>query len=581
MPLRKSGVADSDHGARHLLALLQPSSRGQVLPEPVQRDRRRPVVLAQRPAQGCDALPQRGLGGRHLPVGKQVDADHALTHPDVHMVVAEELAVDRQRVTLVPYSRSVVLLFRHHVREVVHHRRDARMLGPVVGAMDLECLQVPVLRHLVLAKAGVRRREVIERLRHVRVRRAVGGAIALEHLPMDRDCLAASAQVVEHVPQIPEPRGDRRMVLAENAPGMIHGRPKQRLRLIQPAVEPQGFGQRVERRADAWVILPEYSPAQIQPFAEQHLGLSVSGLAEAEPPQVVQCLPERLRVASRDRQLAPHGHRRVEQGVGPREFAALGLVEPLQGQRSHEIGMWGIEVRPPNLVGARQQGRRFRVLAPDVGQRPQIVQRRRLLEAVPGRVPPSRFRSLEERGRVVIVAEALVDAADHAHHRGLQDGIAREFAFHATRADRKQLARRHLASLRFARIRRLKEVLQEHGHLRCLLALGLCAVTLAGQPDAVECRDRRDEPHHRCGGHHRATMASDELAGTVAERVGSRLHGQPVEVSADVLRQLLDRSVAPLGFLAQGGESDHVEVARQAPAEPLRRRAARGGDGVG
>jgi hypothetical protein len=55
-------------------------------------------------------------------------------------------------------------------------------------------------------------------------------------------------------------------------------------------------------------------------------------------------------------------------------------------------------------------------------------------------------------------------------------------------------------------------------------------------------------------------MPQHELGGTVAECVSARRDGQPVEMAPHVVRELLDRSVATLGFLAQRREHDRVEV---------------------
>ena len=66
-------------------------------------------------------------------------------------------------------------------------------------------------------------------------------------------------------------------------------------------------------------------------------------------------------------------------------------------------------------------------------------------------------------------------------------------------------------------------------------------------------------------------MAADELAGAVAEGVGTSGDGESGEMPADVLGELFRRNVAARCFFAQGFQNDVVEVAAQLATQTGRR----------
>ena len=63
-------------------------------------------------------------------------------------------------------------------------------------------------------------------------------------------------------------------------------------------------------------------------------------------------------------------------------------------------------------------------------------------------------------------------------------------------------------------------------------------------------------------------MPTYELARPVAHGVGLGEHGVPTEEPLDLLTQLTRRRVAALGFLAQRGQDDAIEVAAN-PSDQL------------
>ena len=98
---------------------------------------------------------------------------------------------------------------------------------------------------------------------------------------------------------------------------------------------------------------------------------------------------------------------------------------------------------------------------------------------------------------------------------------------------------------------------------------------------ALGGRDARDQrEHHQGGSGYTCTVTGDELSGGIAPRASGRGDGQSVEVAVDVFGELLHRSVAAFGLLAQGHEQNAVEVARQTLAEARGRWLALAQDGM-
>ena len=79
-------------------------------------------------------------------------------------------------------------------------------------------------------------------------------------------------------------------------------------------------------------------------------------------------------------------------------------------------------------------------------------------------------------------------------------------------------------------------------------------------------QEREDEEQ---AGRHGPSVPPHELAGPVAERVGTGADRQAVQVPPHVARELLDRLVAAGRLLAEGGQQDGVEVPPEAAPELL------------
>ncbi len=61
-------------------------------------------------------------------------------------------------------------------------------------------------------------------------------------------------------------------------------------------------------------------------------------------------------------------------------------------------------------------------------------------------------------------------------------------------------------------------------------------------------------------------MACHELGCAIAGRIGPGDHRQALQVASEILRELLDRTVAPLRLPAHGHQNDIVQIAAQAAA---------------
>ena len=116
-----------------------------------------------------------------------------------------------------------------------------------------------------------------------------------------------------------------------------------------------------------------------------------------------------------------------------------------------------------------------------------------------------------------------------------------------------------------------QELVRQPAHVR-EPRLGARPVRLG---DALLAHDGEDpghqDQHHQGRAGHRHTVPADELAGPVAERVRPRPHRPALQVPAHVLRELLDRGVAPRRILVQGLSTI---VSRSPSAPPAMRRVA-------
>ena len=156
---------------------------------------------------------------------------------------------------------------------------------------------------------------------------------------------------------------------------------------------------------------------------------------------------------------------------------------------------------------------------------------------------------------------------------GSHSWLAEERPVEAIGAALEELPRRQLAAAGPVRIGSLEQTGQElRGPLR-LERLHPCRIPLdprqSSLPErASDSQQQAGDQHHRS--RHADLVPGDELAEAVADRVGACPHRKSVSMAAQVLRQLIDRGIAPLGLLAQRLEDDVVEITSQAPLPALR-----------
>ncbi len=102
-------------------------------------------------------------------------------------------------------------------------------------------------------------------------------------------------------------------------------------------------------------------------------------------------------------------------------------------------------------------------------------------------------------------------------------------------------------------------------------ALGTLALNLG---DSGLARGHDDTGHqngqHQSRGGDAYHVSPGESAAPVAQRAFASDHGHVLQVTPDVLSELICGGVATLGFLAQRHQRDVVEVAAQAAAQLLR-----------
>ncbi len=189
--------------------------------------------------------------------------------------------------------------------------------------------------------------------------------------------------------------------------------------------------------------------------------------------------------------------------------------------------------------------------------------------------------ALEQWSRLVVEPELAIGLADRGDELELHLRLLGQVALHALTAAVEQLARRQLPPPRLLGIGAGEDLHQEVAHLRRLGRLGLRPVALtadhrrlAGGARGPGDEQRESERQGADGG----AMATDEARRAVGQGVRPRLHRQAVEVALEVVEQLAERLIAPLGLLAQRFEHDGVEVALEPPRQSLRRRVAVGGE---
>jgi hypothetical protein len=265
-----------------------------------------------------------------------------------------------------------------------------------------------------------------------------------------------------------------------------------------------------------------------------------------------------------------------EQRIGPRQITPVERREAQHGEGLHQLGVGGPAMTPAKFQRGAEQSVGPRVLAFGPRQVPRVVQGCRQLERVAGGgAPPQRHGVLQEPGGLTIVAQRLIDPADHAHHRRLHAWLTGQLPLDPAGARIQQLARRDLATLGLRGIDRLEEIGEEGRDLGRLLRLGSRPVAFPGEAHRIEAGEAGHQGHDGPGGREPGPVSADELAGAIAQRVGPRPDRAAVQVAGDVVRQLLHRSVPPGRLLPERHQHDGVEVAGQPPPQSVGRRAAR------
>ena len=193
------------------------------------------------------------------------------------------------------------------------------------------------------------------------------------------------------------------------------------------------------------------------------------------------------------------------------------------------------------------------------------------------RVVEDPLRFVEQADRSVAIVQAHVDAGEHAQHPHALARLVAQLPGQALAGVVEHGADRLVARQGLGRIGRLEHVGQELRHVLGVVAFLAGEIAFVRDPLRLhpQCRhERGDECERRHGKSDRQRMPSQEFACAIQALAAHGDHRFSVEVTAQVVRELLDRAVAFARRLAQRVGDDRVEIAAQFACQRDRRRMA-------
>jgi hypothetical protein len=309
--------------------------------------------------------------------------------------------------------------------------------------------------------------------------------------------------------------------VAELAPADRETFLEQRRRLGVAATTEEGGGEGVGRAQGVRVLGTEHPPPDLEGPAVQGLDLVDPALAEVEVGKVVD--------------------------------------------RRQRVGVLLAESRDPRIEHLLQQGLRLGEEPEPEVQDPEIRRSGHGFPGVGGGPAEQRRHTFQVLPSVLVAPERDVGVADGAANGRLDLGLPGELL--ARRDPRRGLledvGHRHLLALGLLRVDRRQQLGQEvrhrHRPRRLELGLGACSLGSAAQdPLADETGDH--ECDQRPGDEHAAAVAAQKQAGAIAEGAATSAHRQTVEMTLEVLTELLRRRVACLRIGPKRHQADGVEI---------------------
>ncbi len=235
----------------------------------------------------------------------------------------------------------------------------------------------------------------------------------------------------------------------------------------------------------------------------------------------------------------------------------------------------GAENLPPSRERLDEQRLGRGRVAPFPQKNPEVVEALGHFRAPgPEDAAPRGQRLVQERPRLVELAEALEGASHHGQHLGFHFRLARELFPDARRPSVEEPADGDLLRVlaRGVGIRPGQESRQELAHLGRFLRLETGPIALPGQPYRVEGDQACKQQDRRRRRGHATPVSARELRGAIGECVGPRRDRLMSEVVAQVVCESGDGRIALGRVLLQRLRDDRVEVPLEKAAESVGRR---------